>query len=561
MIGLIRKMPTLDSRLQRIRRRNVAKTNGYPNWKGIIETKILSVVGKKSEKRSDRKSKVLIGTSIGSHLPAVQVESVLAVALRLRNADVEVLLCDGILKACQMCEPRFFPSMKHFIMHGPTKMLCDHCFKPGARCFQDIGVEVKRYSSFLSSEDYIFADATSEKIQLKEIEKFVFKGLKLGEHAKAGALRYFASATLDESDSTNLVLRRFLSSAILTAIGVTRLFENNKYDVVVFHHGIYVPQGIIGEVARRMGVRVVNWNPAYRSNCFIFSHGDTYHHTMMNEPATNWERVEWNDSVEKKIDLYLASRWHGSNDWIHFLEKPCFSKDKIIKEIGCNFSKPIVGCLTNVMWDAQLHYPANAFPNMLEWLLHTIQYFSKRQDIQLVIRVHPAEIRGSIPSRQPVVQEIRKRLQQLPPNVFLIPPESNISTYVLAEICDSVIIYATKTGVELTSVGIPVIVAGEAWVRNKGLTVDVESIKHYDSILARLPLGKRLEAETVLRAKKYAYHFFFRRMIPIKSFSSKMGWPPYHFIGNLSDLQEKSDSGLDCICDGILNGSEFVFEP
>ncbi len=47
-----------------------------------------------------------------------------------------------------------------------------------------------------------------------------------------------------------------------------------------------------------------------------------------------------------------------------------------------------------------------------------------------------------------------------------------MSTYALMSLCNSAIIYGTKMGVELTSVGLPVIVAGEAWIRNKGLTHD-----------------------------------------------------------------------------------------
>ena len=66
-------------------------------------------------------------------------------------------------------------------------------------------------------------------------------------------------------------------------------------------------------------------------------------------------------------------------------------------------AKPVIGLLTNVSWDAQLHYPANAFPNMLEWLVQTCEYFATRPDLQLLIRVHPAEISGFPPSRQPIL--------------------------------------------------------------------------------------------------------------------------------------------------------------
>ena len=93
-----------------------------------------------------------------------------------------------------------------------------------------------------------------------------------------------------------------------------------------------------------------------------------------------------------------------------------------------------------------------------------------RPDLQLLIRVHPAEISGFPPSRQPILGELRKSLPQLAPNITVVPPESDMSTYALMSLCNAAIIYGTKMGVELTSTGLPVIVAGEAWIRNKGLT-------------------------------------------------------------------------------------------
>ena len=152
-------------------------------------------------------------------------------------------------------------------------------------------------------------------------------------------------------------------------------------------------------------------------------------------------------------------------------------------------SKPVIGLLTNVTWDAQLHYPANAFPNMLEWLVQTCEYFATRPDLQLLIRVHPAEISGFPPSRQPILAELRKRVPELASNIIVVPPESDIGTYALMSLCNAAIIYGTKMGVELTSVGLPVIVAGEAWIRNKGLTHDASSPAEYFRILQKLPFA------------------------------------------------------------------------
>ena len=555
LISIARAFPRVDSYLLILRRRILSIRGGYPN---IVSKNNIS--WSESLEASKSGTKVLVATSIGSHLAAMQMETVLSAALTLRGAHVHALLCDAVLPGCQMCEPRLFPNFKRFSKYGPGKDLCGHCYVPGRKVYEDISPRVHAYSDNLSAEDEEYAEKLSKNLPLDEIENFELDGLKIGEHAKAGALRFFARATIDDEPLGEQVLRRYLKAAILTALSVKKLIEKEKYEVAVFHHGIYVPQGIIGEVARQMGVRVVNWNPAYRMNCFIFSHYDTYHHTLMDEPVSIWENIDWTPEREETIMRYLRSRWKGDNDWIRFTENPYFDRNRILAEIGCDTTRPIIGCLTNVMWDAQLHYPANAFPNMLEWLLHTVRYFAKRTDLQLVIRVHPAEIRGAVPTRQPVVEELKKHFPKLPSNVYVIPPESNISTYVLSDLCDTVIIYGTKTGVELTSVGIPVIVAGEAWIRNKGITFDAESVAKYNSILDGLPFKKRLSRETQLRARKYAYHFFYRRMIPIEVFEKGPGWPPYRFSGTLDDLTVGKDAGLDCVCEGILNGHPFVYD-
>lgn len=557
-IRLLRKSRYIDSKLQQLRRWRLASRGGYPPWNAILAR------GEKSwpEVVAEAKpgQRILLATSIGSHLPAMQVETMLAAALTLRGADVEVLLCDALLPGCQMCEPRLFPQVERFVRYGPQKDLCGQCYRPGRRVYEELGVKVHAYSDSLTPEDIAFAERVSSELPEEQIETFELDGLKIGEHAKAGALRFYARATIDEEPLHEAVLRRYLKAALLTAAAVRRLLDEGGYSVAVFHHGIYVPQGIVGEVSRARGVRVVNWNPAYRKSCFLFSHADTYHHTLMDEPVAVWETMPWSPERRRTIEDYLRSRWEGDNDWIKFHDKPEFQRDRILAELGCDSDKPIIGCLTNVMWDAQLHYPANAFPNMLEWLLHTVRYFAARPEIQLVIRVHPAELRGSVPTRQPVVEELARHFPVLPPNVFVVGPESTVSTYVLAELCNAVLIYGTKTGVELTSVGIPVIVAGEAWIRGKGLTIDVASPEDYDAILDTLPMAGRLPPEVVARALKYAYHFFFRRMIPVDLFEPSY-WPPFRFAAdNVDVLREGRDKGLDCICRGILAGEPFVYE-
>lgn len=532
-------------------------SNWYPPWSDILYRD--RRVWAKALGKAKRGPQILIATSFGGHAPSAIVESTLAVALTLRGARVHLLLCDEALVACQQALSSEFASVGEFVENGPSR-LCQWCFAPANQVYTSIGLPVHKYSDLLTANSQQRASALSEAVALDEISQFELDGLAVGEHALAGALRFYARGSLEKGEYEARVLRQYLKASLQTTFTLQSLLEQETFAAACFNHGIYVPQGLIGEAARQKGVRVVNWTPGYRKRRFIFTHNETYHHALMTEPTSNWENIAWSPELATTTSDYLKSRWQGARDWIWFHERPQEDLGRILAELGLDSSKPTIGMLTNVMWDAQLHYRSNAFPNMLEWALATIRYFAQRPNLQLLIRIHPAEIRGTVPSRQPLVGEIEKAFPELPPNVFIIPPESQISTYVAMLQCDSVIIYGTKTGVELTSLGIPVIVAGEAWIRDKGLTFDAGSAEGYTEILDHLPVGARLDEAQRTRALKYAYHFFFRRMIPMPMFVPQQGFPFYQLqISSLAELAPGSDRGLDLVCDGILNGSEFVF--
>jgi len=532
----------------------------YPDWKNILYKN--SVIWEKAKNPIGNKKKILLATSFGGIPTAAILDSFLAIALTLRGAEVHILLCDKILPACLMTEVGLI-GQKTLEIHGPKKHLCKFCHAAGRIIFNALGLKIHQYGDFLSAAELGAIKYKSMAVVEKERYELNNRSTSdIWEQAVAGSLRYFASSYLASDEKTKSVFKNYYCAAAVTENVMNRLLSEYQYDVVSCINGIYIPQGIVASVARSHGTRVTTWNVAYRKKSFVFSHNDTYHHTLMNEPVSEWENMDWSDVHEKEILNYLNSRRTGGRDWIAFQDKnPNESLKSIAQSLpGINFSRPCIGMLTNVAWDAQLHYPANVFPNMLDWVLKTIEYFVEHPTLQLIIRIHPAEISGDIPSRQPVLEEINKYYTNIPNNIFIIRPESKISTYAAMEACNAVIIYGTKTGVELTSMGIPVIVAGEAWIRNKGITIDAKNLDHYYNILDKLPLPCRMTKDQVERARKYAYHFFFRRMIPISQMEPTGGEPQFKVaISTLDDLLPGKCLGLDIICDGILNGAPFIY--
>jgi hypothetical protein len=504
--------------------------------------------------------KVLVATSLGGHLAAMCMESLLAVALTLRGANVHVLLCDEVLPACLNCERDRMPTVESLAQDGPQPHICRSCFGPGEALFRELGVTVHRYGEFLTAADHSLAAKFEAALPRDGIVASTYERVGVGEQAMASAIRYFARGDIFVEVSAEAVLRRYLRAAVLTTIAVRRLIHRERFDRSVFHHGIYVPQGLIGAVARQEQMPVVNWSTAYRKGCFVFSHGDTYHFTMLTEPTETWESLPWSPALEHRTLDYLNSRRQGSKDWVSYQRGARQDADTILRECGLDPSKPTIGLLTNVTWDAQVFYRNSAYPTMTEWMLDSIAHFATRPELQLIIRVHPAEVQGSVVSRQNAVDEIRRAFPTLPSNIAVIGPESQVGTYALMEHCDTVLIYATKAGVECAALGLPVIVAGDAWVREKGITQDPTTKEGYRALLARLPRGTRLDEAMQHRALKYAYHFFFRRCIPIEAMALRPGWPPYMpEVNDIDELLPGHDRGLDIICDGILNATAFIY--
>ena len=81
----------------------------------------------------------------------------------------------------------------------------------------------------------------------------------------------------------------------------------------------------------------------------------------------------------------------------------------------------------------------------------------------------------------------------------------------------------------------------------------------YFRILSQLPLAERLDGSQLVRARRYAYHFFFNRMIPLPFIDPKAGFPIYRLkLDRLQQLLPGDSAGLDTICDGILRRQPFV---
>jgi hypothetical protein len=504
--------------------------------------------------------RVLFGSMFGAGWVTRPIEATLAMALRLRGATPYVLACDESLPACEWnAFGNFEPPPGEFgpgrWRHGSLHQ-CRTCMVKLEESHSLPGLERLSLQGYTRPEDLPAAVARAEGATLANLREQEYRGISVGEHAYSSLLRATMRGIPLDDERTRWLAKRYLASSMVLVDAGERLFQELRPDSFVAADGVYLLAGTLCELAHKRGIHVVVHGPPYRKGTVWLSHHECYHRALINDKNDHWKSLEMTPERVRVADEYLGSKHFVARDYTTYHVDSIKDDEAIRKELGLD-ERPIVSVFTNVLWDAQLYYRFAIFSNMIEWLFETIRHYARRPDVQLVIRMHPAEAPGRLPTNQPLLPELERAFPELPPNVKVVRPESKVSSYTLGAMSRVALVYGARVGVELVILGTPVIVAGEAFMRGKGFTRDPRTREEYFELLDRCGTLERVpEAERAL-ARKWYYYYFFRLMMPLPFFEADRHGSITDSrltFDSLGDLLPGKSAVLDRICTGILDG-------
>jgi hypothetical protein len=252
------------------------------------------------------------------------------------------------------------------------------------------------------------------------------------------------------------------------------------------------------------------------------------------------------------LDALLRARVTGAGAHEQYFDRPVEHEGETVRRLlGLGRETRIVSAFTNLAWDTALLGKNVGFESQFDWLARASELVAGRDDTVLVIRVHPAESRWG--TAQPVAAELAERVGELPSNVRLVQPDEPLSSYGLLAISDLVLCYTTTVGLEAAVRGIPVAVAGRTHYRARGFTLDLDSQSDLERAIAE---PQAMRPEQVELARRYAFAFFFRLMIPFKHVRG-VGGRLAELPVSAEDLLPSRDPYLDFVCDRILHGGDF----
>jgi len=547
-------------------------SNKYSEYENLISQWRPLLQGKNHRIEEGYGQNILFITGYGLGAHYYTLEPILMQALKQRGAKVSSLICGQSLPACEFNtngnnEPRVRFQQRNGLLKSTITSRCNLCNGNSREVLRELDIDIVTIGNYLSQDDYIVAKNLVKHVDLKNFRNFEFDDIAVGEEAFASILRATFKGEVGESKSEDYLKKRYLIAGILTSKAYFRAFSKLKPKKIICIHGVYQIHGLAVKVAKKLGIPIdVIGSGGIRKNTIIACHGQTYHHQLINEDNAIWSEARLTESqVLKTLKYAKDKRNSGSGvDYTSYHPNPIEDSSALLSALNISKEDTIIAAYTNVIWDAQVVYSSNVFNDIFDWLWTTIDTIATNKKIILVIRIHPAETKGGVPTRQPMLAEIQKRYPTLPENVKIIPPSSDLSSYTLASMAKANIIYGTKMGLEIALMKSPLIIAGETFSRNKGYGYDVTSKKKYIEILKDLNafVGNINIEKCYDKALKYAHYFYFRRMLdlPLKDENLNFKKTTKLNFSELNSLDPGNSEALDTICNGILKNTEFYLK-
>lgn len=531
-------------------------------WKSIVDNS-------KDMLKKERNNKHVLfvsGYGLGSHY--LTVEPIIMMSLFARGCRITSLYCNKSLPSCEFNiagnnKPQVIGEFRGGISNKAIDYTCSKCKKNLEQNYGNLPVVLTGLDRYLSVEDYELASTLAHAVPFEHFRTFTHRDIAVGEEAFASILRVTFMGEVQDNTPNRFLVTRYVMSGILTAIAYEKAFSDVNPDSVVCIHGVYQTHGLAIKVANKMGIpSVVLGGGGIRKSTLVLCHNETYHHQLVNESNEIWRQFKLTDDQKIETMDYAVKRRHSGAgvDYFSYHHNPIDDVAEVYRLCKIDKSRKIVSLFTNVIWDAQIFYNGNAFKDIFDWIVTSIDELGRNKNIWLVIRIHPAEAQSQIPPRQPMLGEIKKRFPVLPENVRLIPPESDISSYVLARESVANIIYGTKMGLEIALMKGALIVCGETFSRNKGYGIDITSKEQYKGLLKNIENISVNVDGNFDTALQYAHYYYFRRMldIPFSTESSiAVGNKKKILIQKLDDLAEGNFEGIDVICNGIIDLKPF----
>ncbi len=253
-------------------------------------------------------------------------------------------------------------------------------------------------------------------------------------------------------------------------------------------NGLILEFGVAHRVGRYMGLPVMS---------FEFDEQKEYMWLSQDEPVMRlhldefwaWARQRPLSAAEEaRIRRAMQDRWQG-RVWERSMRRwqyvPPAGAREAATRLGLDLHRPIFLLAPNVFGDSVV-LGAQVFSRGLsDWMTRTVEFFARHPRAQLVVRVHPGE-KYLGPEGLSMSRVVREAMPAGADNIVVVEADAPVNTFDLVPLATAGLVYTSTVGLEMVLWGKPVVVAGKAFYRGKGFTLDPNTWDAYFALLAKM---------------------------------------------------------------------------
>ena len=426
--------------------------------------------------------------------------------------QVSAVVCDYDLESCDYNE-------QHLLQN------CLKCIGRRQSGYRQLspGLEEVRLADLLRSEDRSRIESLDEELSTaSELESLVLDNFDIGYAVLSSVITLRRDPDIDISAEA-LTIGRMARAAAFVYLGFLNLLRDQSPDRVYLFNGRMAPMRAALRACEREGIPVYVSEVGCDENHYSLTENAFPHNIECREKDI---QQLWKDSphtYEQRIKI--------ASDWFEARACPNVDKNRFIKNQqagklpeGWDDSVHNVACFTSSSdefaaigkeWENPLFEDQE---QGLKWILE--QTASRAGDLHIYVRMHP-NLKG-------VTNEETRLLRELSgPHFTIIPPESSISSYTLAQAADTVLTFGSSIGIESVYWGTASVLVGNCFYRNLQATYNPGTVDELPDLLSR-----ELEPKDREPALLYGYYFatFGKRFRYYQPASSKTGLFKGHSI-------------------------------
>ena len=386
-------------------------------------------------------------------------------------------------------------------------------------------VEVLSWEEFAAPIGSADAEAlVADMNSFDDLLAFEYGGARVGRFAASTLFRDLRVGSLDlQSPRIRQALAEQIARGMTSAVAAREIVGKVSPDMALFVDRGYTPWGELFDICLAEGVDTITWNSAHKSSTLMLkrysSNNRDEHPASLADETWRWVRnMKWTEAHRQSLRRELHDTY-ASGDWYSEVgtqfNKRILEPDKVRAQLGLDPNRKTAVIFPHILWDGTFFWGKDLFRTYEEWFVETVRAACANDRLNWIIKIHPANTiknaRHGIQGEPSELIALRRYMGQLPPHLFIIPPESDINTFSLFDLMDCCVTVRGTVGMEAASFGVPVLTAGTGRYDRKGFTIDPESRQQYLERLAGIHEIPPLSPQQLVLAERFAYSVFVLR--------------------------------------------------